>query len=104
VGQWQRVARQILNSSRFEIRDFLEELEANNPGARAALVTAVSTYRASASVVAEYLAYVAASRIEGFLFLMVDPAVTDPQKHMQEEIKEFHKNCLIDRATGNCVY
>ena len=73
LPQWKAVANEILNSGEAAIKDFLNELEKNNPGARAALVTAISTYRASVSVVARLVASSLANRINnGTLILFIN--------------------------------
>jgi hypothetical protein len=101
VGEWKRVAQQILNSKDFRIKDFLDELESNNPGARAALTTAVGAYRASASVIARAVAAIVASRVSSlFLILVVEPSLHSPQEQIQ---KGPHPKCLVDRETGNCI-
>ena len=52
VQQWKNFANSVLNSEEPAIQNFLEELEENNPGAKAALATSVATYTPSASVIA----------------------------------------------------
>ena len=108
LKQWKDAANQILNSEEPAIQNFLDELEENNPGAKAAIGSAITAYRVSASVAARMIAADLASDLMLFLrmpmIIMVDPTVTNPQKRVQEEIKKSHANCLIDRSTGQCIY
>lgn len=55
VSQWKDFANSVLNSQRPAIKEFLDELEENNPGARAALASSIAAYRVSASVVARVI-------------------------------------------------
>ena len=102
------MAQRILSSEEGAIKGFLEELEANNAGAKAAISAAIASYRVSASVALRVAASVIVEDLASFLrmplIIMVDPAITNPSKRMQEEIKKDRKNCLLDRATGNCIY
>ena len=107
LKQWKDAATQILNSDEPAIKEFLDELEANNTGAKAAIGAAISAYRVSLSVAARMIAADLAADLTMFvrmpMIIMVDPAITNPQKRMQEEIKKSHANCLLDRETGNCI-
>lgn len=104
VGEWKSVAQQILNSKDFRIKDSLDELDANNPGARVALATAISAYRASTSVIARAVAAIVATRVSNF-FLILVVETTSPQQRIQEQIQGGpHPECLVDRETGNCIY
>jgi len=104
VSQWKSVASQILNSEDPAIKEFLDELEANNAGAKAALAAAISSYRVSASVAVRVAASAIVDDLAGFmrmpLMIVVDPKVT--QSTIKEQVKKSHPNCLIDRNTGNC--
>jgi hypothetical protein len=66
VGQWKDFANKVLNSDEPAIKDFLDELEENNPGARAALASSIAAYRASARVIARAVAATAAADAAAF--------------------------------------
>lgn len=106
VSQWKNAATQILNSEEPAIKDLLEELETNNPGAKAALTSAIAAYRVSASVALRVGAAIAAEDLLNMfrmpLIIMVDPAVTNPRQ-FKEDPKKSHPDCLINRDTGNCL-
>lgn len=55
VAQWQDFANKVLKSDEPAIKNFLEELEENNPGAKAALAAAIASYRVTASVLARII-------------------------------------------------
>jgi RHS repeat-associated protein len=61
VNQWKSFANQVLNSDEPAIKDFLDSLEKNNPGSRAALAAAVAAYRVTARLIAQALATVIAT-------------------------------------------
>jgi hypothetical protein len=56
IQQWKDFATSVLNSKLPAIENFLDELEANNPGAKAALVSSIAAYRVSAIVFARVIA------------------------------------------------
>jgi RHS repeat-associated protein len=100
LSQWQTIAKQILNSDEPAIKEFLEELEKNNPGAKAAVSGAITAYRVSVSLAARIFA----TDLMMFLrmpLVIVDPAIINPQ--LKEKISPSHRDCLIDRDSGNCV-
>jgi hypothetical protein len=101
--QWKDAATQILNSTRPAIKNFLDELEANNPGARAALSAAIAAYRIT---VARLAAIVAAavvevgSRFTLIIYIDVQKFKTPPR--MEADRKPPHHRCLMTRD-GQCV-
>ncbi len=98
LPQWKLVANQILNSGEAAIKDFLDELETNNPGAKAALGTAISGYRVSVSLVARLGVWSLANRINnGLLILFVDIPYTPAQK-----LKKLHEN--VEKVETTIVY
>ena len=56
VSQWKAFANSILSSNNPAIKGFLDELEENNPGAKAALAASISAYRVSARLLARLFA------------------------------------------------
>lgn len=104
LSQWKAIANQILNSEEGPIKAFLDELEANNQGAKAAIAASISAYRVSASVALRVIGADLLNFLRMPLIIAVAPTLTSPQQRVQEEIKKSHANCLIDRATGDCVY
>ena len=105
VSQWKSAAGQILNSEEPAIKEFLEELESNNAGAKAALTSAIAAYRVSASLAIRVGVAIAAEDLLNMfrmpLIIMVDPSVTNPRN--REKPKKSHPDCLINRDTGSCV-
>jgi RHS repeat-associated protein len=105
VAQWKDAASQILNSTKPAIRDFLDDLEANNPGAKAALAAAISAYRITALRIASIVGAAVAAAIEGasadFLFF-IDTRFPRP-KVEAEKLNPNRRHCLIDRKTDQCV-
>jgi RHS repeat-associated protein len=57
IPQWKDAATQILNSTRPAIRNFLDDLEANNPGAKVALSAAIAAYRVTVARIAAIVGY-----------------------------------------------
>ena len=103
ISQWKDAASQILNSTRPAIRDFLDELEANNPGARAALSAAVTSYRLSRVAAARIIAAALAdslSHVTLILFVNLRQAFRPPE--MEADRQPPHKRCLMTRE-GQCV-
>jgi RHS repeat-associated protein len=103
IAQWKDVANQILNSSVPAIRNFLDELDQNNPNARAALGAAIAAYRVSAMLAARVIAAALASEIVRMpLIIYVD--VKSAFRHPDEEAdrRPPHKRCLMTRD-GKCV-
>jgi RHS repeat-associated protein len=107
LKQWKDVAKQILNSEEPTIKDFLDELEENNPGAKAALSGALAAYRVSLSVAARMIAADLAAELTTFLrmplIVVVDTGVTNQEKRIQEDINKKARKCLISRETGQCM-
>jgi hypothetical protein len=66
IDQWKAFANRILNSEEPAIKNFLDELEENNPGAKAALASSVAAYRASAGLIARTVAALVAARTRAF--------------------------------------
>jgi RHS repeat-associated protein len=82
LQQWKAFANEVLNSDEPAIKNFLDELEANNPGAKAALAAAISSYRVSAMLIARIVSSIIAadfSRTMGEIFLCVS---CTQQEHM----------------------
>jgi RHS repeat-associated protein len=103
LSKWKSFANEILNSDEPAIKEFLEKLEENNQGAKAALAAAISSYNVSVRIAATVLAEDLLNFLKGAgttLIIMVDPAVANPQKKTQEVINGSHSNCLLDRSTG----
>ena len=55
IQQWKDFASSVLKSEEPAIKEFLDELEENNPGAKAVLASSISTYRVTASVIARVI-------------------------------------------------
>ena len=66
IDQWKAFANRILNSEEPAIKNFLDELEENNPGAKAALASSIAAYRASAGLIARTVAALVAARTRAF--------------------------------------
>jgi hypothetical protein len=111
LPQWKAVANEILSSTDAAIKDFLDKLEANNPGARGALGTAVSTYQVSTwRLVGRALGILASnvgSNLTLVLFIDTRP-YTDPVYRSKQDPEAGraapHERCLHSRDTGGCVY
>jgi hypothetical protein len=72
LAQWKDFATKVLNSDEPAIKDFLDELDHNNPGAKAAISASIATYSISkalalriAAASAAAVAEAAAGRILG---------------------------------------
>jgi RHS repeat-associated protein len=52
IQQWKDFANSVLKSEEPAIKEFLDELEENNPGAKATLTSSIATYRVTANVIA----------------------------------------------------
>jgi hypothetical protein len=65
VNKWKDFATKVLNSDEPAIKNFLDELEENNAGAKAALATAISS-RVSLSLIAKVAGAVVAADTEAF--------------------------------------
>lgn len=52
INKWKDFATKVLNSDEPAIKDFLDELEENNPGAKSALGASIVAYRVSARLIA----------------------------------------------------
>jgi RHS repeat-associated protein len=85
LPQWKDFANSILNSQESAIKDFLDELEQYNPGARAALASSIASYRVSAIVVARIVATALVRSLFRILILCVncDPA---SQQQLRERV------------------
>jgi RHS repeat-associated protein len=81
LQQWKDFANSVLNSDEPAIKQFLDELEENNPGAKAALASSIAAYRVSASVVARVIA---AGLLRSLLRTLILCVNCD---HPREEIK-----------------
>jgi hypothetical protein len=77
VAQGKDAANQILNSSKPAIKGFLDDLETNNPGARAALAAAISAYRLTAArvaaIVSAAMIRIIGSAMTDFVFFVNTP-------------------------------
>jgi RHS repeat-associated protein len=60
LQQWKNFANQVLNSEEPAIKNFLDSLESNNPGAKAALTASISGYQVSKVLMARMAARIAA--------------------------------------------
>jgi len=107
VSQWKEVATRILNSQVPAIRNFLDELEENNPGAKAALSAAIAGYRVSAAVfarvVAAAVATALADTVSDFFFVILLPSQHHDKGPEAETVNPHRRHCLIDRSTNQCV-
>jgi RHS repeat-associated protein len=106
IAQWKDAAYRVLNSTNPAIKDFLDDLDANNPGARAALATAISTYRLTAAATARVVAALLVDTLSRFtdLIIVVDPARMPSLIRPNDEggRKSSRDNCLR-RRDGTCV-
>ncbi len=103
IAQWKDAASQILNSTRPAIRDFLDDLEANNPGARAALAAAITAYRITALRFAAIVAAAVAEVASRFTLIMyIDVQKWSSPRDNEADRKPPHQRCLMTRD-GNCV-
>jgi hypothetical protein len=107
LSQWKDAATRVLNSNVPAIRNFLDAFNRNQGGkAIPALAAAINAYRPSIGLIARtVIGGLGEDLLLMFrmpILIIVDPAITNPQR-MQEEIRQTHRDCLIDRATGNCV-
>jgi RHS repeat-associated protein len=66
VNKWKDFATRVLNSDEPAIKNFLDELEENNPGAKAALGASIAAYRVSLSLIVRAVAAVVAADTEAF--------------------------------------
>jgi len=82
LQQWKDFANSVLKSQEPAIKEFLDELEENNPGAKAALASSIAAYRVSAPV----LARVIAGALVGSLFRTLILCV-NCDRPLREEIK-----------------
>jgi RHS repeat-associated protein len=64
INKWKDFANKVLSSDEPAIKNFLDELEENNPGAKAALASSLAAYRVSASVIARAVAGIIAADIQ----------------------------------------
>jgi RHS repeat-associated protein len=100
LSQWKEFATKVLNSSNPAIKNFLDTIEREAPGARAKLAAAITAFRASAAVQAQAAAWatgVALSNfLSDFLFVVGNPSMVSP--HIPT-----HSDCLLDRDTHTCV-
>ena len=103
VSQWKDVASQILNSQVPAIRNFLDELEANNPGAKAALGAAITAYRVSTLFLARTIAAALGSALVRLpLIIWVDVQNMARPRNTEADRKPPHPRCLMTRD-GQCV-
>jgi len=72
LDQWKDFANSVLNSTKPAIKNFLDELEENNAGARAALASSIAAYRVSATVLARVIAAGFVRFVFRILILRVD--------------------------------
>jgi RHS repeat-associated protein len=104
VSQWKTVASEILNSEEPAIKNFLDELEANNPGAKAALSAAIAGYRVSRVLLLRVIAAAlgsAISRITLVIFVNVQE-ITNPHREEAGVVRHSEIHCLKNRD-GSCV-
>jgi len=67
LSQWKDFATKLLNSEEPAIKNFLDEFEQNQPGARAALATAIASYQPSKIMAARIGAGIAAANLKNIL-------------------------------------
>jgi len=67
LSQWKDIANKILNSDEPAIKNFLDELEKNNAGAKTALATAISSYKVSKGLMLKIAAGVIAVDLTKFM-------------------------------------
>jgi RHS repeat-associated protein len=72
LPQWKDFASKVLNSTEPAIKNFLDELEENNPGAKGALASSIAAYRVSATVFARIIAGALARSLFRILILCVN--------------------------------
>ena len=72
IQQWKDFANSVLNSEEPAIKEFLDELEENNPGAKAALASSIAGYRVSTTVIARFIVSSLARNLFRILILCVD--------------------------------
>jgi RHS repeat-associated protein len=103
ISQWKDVANQILNSQVPAIRNFLDELNENNPNARAALAAAIAGYRVTAGFIARVVAAAVAETLSRFtLIIYIDVQSAFRRPDQEADRKPPHKRCLMTRD-GQCV-
>jgi hypothetical protein len=71
LQQWKDFANSILKSEEPAIKEFLDELEENNPGAKAGIVSSIAAYRVSASVIARIAVSEVIARARGFFGILI---------------------------------
>jgi RHS repeat-associated protein len=71
IQQWKDFANSVLESEEPAIKNFLEELEENNPGAKAALVSSIATYRVSTSLFLRVVGQVFVTRAVSFFRILI---------------------------------
>lgn len=77
-------ANSILNSSKPAIKNFLDELEEYNPGAKTALAASIARYRVTATVVARVVARALFLSLFRVLILCVN--CEDPSRPFREKV------------------
>ena len=94
-----------LNSTRPAIRNFLDDLEANNPGAKAALAAAITAYRITTLRLASIVAAAVGAALDGLGadFLFVINTRFQRPKAEAEQLNPNRRHWLIDRNTNQCV-
>jgi RHS repeat-associated protein len=109
IAQWKEVATQLLNSPIPAIKNFLDELDRNNPNARKALADAIAAYRFTTFALARIVSAALASSLARLpLIIYVDvqsmfrqtpvQARVDPEPDRQPP----HPRCLMKRE-NECV-
>ena len=106
LSQWKDFATKLLNSEEPAIRDFLDQIERESPGARAKLAAAISSFQATTALRARLTAWFLGanvSRLSGaFLIIIVNPEVIKPRA-LKEKVTPSGKTCLVNRTTGECA-
>jgi hypothetical protein len=81
VNKWKDFGTKVLNSDEPAIKNFLDEFEENNPGAKAAIGASVAAYRVSASLIVRAVAAVVAADVKAFFGDLIIVCVTCNIQH-----------------------
>jgi RHS repeat-associated protein len=99
LSQWKDFATKLLNSTRPEIKTFLDQIERELPGSRATLAGAISSFKVTPALRTQLALWVVGTDIQ----LLMSDIVIAVNPKIVEEVAPSHRNCLIDRDTGTCV-
>ena len=108
LSQWKDFAAKLLNSDEPAIKNFLDTIERESPGARAKLAAAISAFQATAALRAQLAAWIVGGNLTNLLrmplliFIDLRP-VTNPEYRENEEIKRTVGPKCLKRRDGTCV-